>query len=789
MTFTKKLQDISKTDIKIAGGKGASLGEMTQTGMPVPEGFIILSDAFNKFIEETDLNIEIDAALDEVNIDIIHTTENTSEKIQAMILSKEIPEEIKNDILKNFQEMDSEYVAVRSSATSEDSASAAWAGQLDSFLNTTKDTLLKNIKRCWASLFTPRAIFYRFEKSMDKDKISVAIVVQKMIQSEKSGIAFSVHPVTQDENQIIIEAGFGLGEAVVSGAITPDNYIIDKQGLNIIDINVNEQKKVLQKKENGGNEWLFIKDQGKEQVLSEKDIIELSELTIKIENHYGFPCDIEWAKEKNKFYILQCRPITTLVSKKECPAIEWFRFGQKKGSLLSREISSKHSFSRPYTTAIKDFLYTVDNYKYINWNHYVDKKELDHNLNKILNYAIKLKSVSSLKTQSDSALKKILKIYEGLNLDNCTDEYLLAKFLEFVDCDAKIESFVPPGNYIVRVLSLEVEKILKHKFPDKGISDITRMGNILGFNEKETDFSIRQKEILKSLIKNNRDDAYDSWKKYQWMNIMFLTYKKELMKNFEEEISTIKNPEEELLRIQENIEKNIIQQKEILKSSDFTEKELLIFNLLKESTYVELEVVKNLQIFQFRSIPLLEKIAEKLKITYNQLIYMTIDEIKKGIMNNTFPSIEEINRRIKEGFSIFRINQETSINLDSISQDLTGHNIETIKGISVSKGCFKGKVKIIMDISEINKINEGEILVTTMTTPNFIIGIRKAKAIITNDGGMTCHAAIISRELNIPCIVGTLNATDILKDEDLVEVDANNGIIKILKKSKKQISH
>ena len=174
---------------------------------------------------------------------------------------------------------------------------------------------MENVKKCWASLFTPRAIFYRFEKNLNKDKISVAVVVQKMVDSEESGIAFSVHPVTQNENQIIIEAGFGLGEAIVSGSVTPDSYVIHKKEFKILDININEQTKALYKKVKGGNEWKELGNKGKEQVLSKKEIIELSKLIVKIENHYGFPCDIEWAKKKGKFYITQSRPITTLSKK------------------------------------------------------------------------------------------------------------------------------------------------------------------------------------------------------------------------------------------------------------------------------------------------------------------------------------------------------------------------------------------------------------------------------------------------------------------------------------------
>jgi pyruvate,water dikinase len=316
MKFIKKFKELSKNDAEIAGGKGASLGEMTNAGIPVPPGFVVLAGAFERFCEETDLDVEIDSILHKVNHAEMHTVENASEQIQSLILAKEIPEDIAMEIEENFKTLGAKFVAVRSSATAEDSSSAAWAGQLDSFLNTEEKDLLKNVRRCWASLFTPRAIFYRFEKDLHKTKISVAVVVQKMVESEVSGIAFSVHPVTEDYNQMIIEAGLGLGEAIVSGQITPDSYVVEKEPRRIIDSNISIQERGLFRKIGGGNEWRGISTADSEkQKLSEKQILELSEIILRIEKHYGFPCDIEWALEKEEFYIVQSRPITTLSSK------------------------------------------------------------------------------------------------------------------------------------------------------------------------------------------------------------------------------------------------------------------------------------------------------------------------------------------------------------------------------------------------------------------------------------------------------------------------------------------
>ena len=165
MNFIKHFNQISKSDAAIAGGKGASLGEMTQAGIPVPPGFVVLSAAFEKFLEETDLNVEIDSILHSVNPKEMRTVENASERIKDLILKAEMPKDIKEEIKKEFKKLNAEFVAVRSSATAEDSSSAAWAGQLDSFLNTTEETLLENVQKCWASLFTPELSFIVLKKA------------------------------------------------------------------------------------------------------------------------------------------------------------------------------------------------------------------------------------------------------------------------------------------------------------------------------------------------------------------------------------------------------------------------------------------------------------------------------------------------------------------------------------------------------------------------------------------------------------------------------------------------
>ncbi len=330
--FTKVFKQLSKKDVRIAGGKGASLGEMTRAGIPVPPGFVVLASAFDRFLEEADLTQEVEAQLKKVNYNEIHSVDKASITIRDLIGDAKMPKDLEKEIAGEFKKLKCKFAAVRSSATAEDSSVASWAGELESYLNTTEKTLLANVKKCWSSLFTPRAIFYRKEKDLLETHVSVAVVVQEMVESEISGITFTVHPVTRDREQMIIEAGWGLGEAIVSGSITPDSYVLGKSQIPnnksqinpkfkirnfkqpaIIDINIAEQERQIVRCLKNGVKWAKVAAAQKEkQKLNGKQIIELAGICMNIEKHYKKPQDIEWAYRGGKFYIVQSRPITTL---------------------------------------------------------------------------------------------------------------------------------------------------------------------------------------------------------------------------------------------------------------------------------------------------------------------------------------------------------------------------------------------------------------------------------------------------------------------------------------------
>ena len=310
--FTAHFRKLDRESVSQAGGKGAQLSEIFNAGIPVPEGFVVLTDSFDAFLGHHTLEDKIFDLIDACNPKKPATIKKASKSIQAMIMKGKMPLHIEQFVFKDFDKLKAEYVAVRSSATAEDASNASWAGELDTYTNITRKDLIENVKKCWASLFTERAIFYRIEKNMKHEHVSVAVVVQKMVQSEVSGVAFTVHPITQDRNKMVIEAGLGLGESVVAGKITPDNYIIDKKEGIIDEVTIGKQLTMISRKQGKSLEYTVpLKDQEK-QKLHGKHILELAKICMHIEKHYGHPQDIEWALEKNKLYIVQTRPITTL---------------------------------------------------------------------------------------------------------------------------------------------------------------------------------------------------------------------------------------------------------------------------------------------------------------------------------------------------------------------------------------------------------------------------------------------------------------------------------------------
>jgi pyruvate,water dikinase len=311
---------LRREHVDLAGGKGANLGELTAAGIPVPPGFVVTTDAYTRYLDDCGIAVELRAALDGIDCNDADGLARAAERARALILLAAEPA-CADHVAAAYERLGGGRVAVRSSATAEDSADASFAGQQSTYLNIEGPArVVEAVRACWASLFEPRAIAYRAQCGIDHASSVMAVPVQRMVESSRSGVAFSVDPVTHNDGVIVIEAVRGLGEALVSGAITPDMYAVDKETGAVLERTLVEQRQELAYAGTpaGGdalepNAWrdlpAVLRTRPK---LNDAEAARLAEIVARVERHYGAPQDIEWAEAGGEFYILQARPITTL---------------------------------------------------------------------------------------------------------------------------------------------------------------------------------------------------------------------------------------------------------------------------------------------------------------------------------------------------------------------------------------------------------------------------------------------------------------------------------------------
>lgn len=615
MDWIKQFNELGKDDIALVGGKGASLGEMTQAGLPVPPGFVITTDAFRDFG------------------------------------SGEWSPEFKQELHTAFEQLGSEFVAVRSSATAEDSADTSCAGILETYLNTTKETLEANILKCWQSAYSPRAQSYCVGQ-----KLLVAVVIQAMVPSEIAGITFTVHPVTQNRNQIIIEACWGLGELIVGGQCTPDSYVIDRLNQTIIEEDISPQEEMIVRGTDGNQTIAVSPELSQQRKLSVHQILELGKICERIESHYGFPCDIEWAFANNQFYILQSRPITTLTSVKDdrqefrqVMNRTMFLLGAELWDLGERvelpKICSGVIFFGPL------FVYSAGRGLSI-YSNFTDLK------------------------QDPISVAEYFKQHDN-QLDDLRSKFLL-------DCvqTRRLTTKANPEDF------KELFQAIASIWP------LITLSNILGADEVGGRFGLSENQLAKYRAMRKESDGLLHW----------------------------------------GLETLLAMSQKLLPEDYRGDAEFLLSQEILTGQLPALDEVKR---------------RRDSYIYYLGKIY-TGEKIESFAARNNFV-----------------VSSETVI---LVADELSGK-------VAFS-GLVRGRVKIVLERQDIDKVLAGDILVTPMTTPNLISAMNKAAAFVTDEGGIICHAAIIARELQKPCLIGTKTATQIFKDGDLVEVDANAGVIR-----------
>ena len=325
--FVLSLSD-SKATLETVGGKGMSLAKMIQAGFPVPDGFHITTEAYRQFVTTNDLQTKILCTLKDVDTSLPASLEAASATISRFFADRKIPGDIAAAVISAYEDLNNRQpeienrksAAVRSSATAEDLPEASFAGQQETFLNIRgNEALLDAVKKCWASLWTARAIAYRIKQGIDPDTVALAVVVQEMVNAEASGILFTANPMNGHRDEMVINTAWGLGEAIVGGLVSPDTIVVDKATGKVKKYEVAEKAVITVLTESGTREEPLTDARRKSKVLKEALVIELVNIARRTESFHGRPQDIEWCRASGKFYIVQSRPITALPE----PPLEW----------------------------------------------------------------------------------------------------------------------------------------------------------------------------------------------------------------------------------------------------------------------------------------------------------------------------------------------------------------------------------------------------------------------------------------------------------------------------------
>src|ERR687889_619885 len=327
MTYTAWFDEIRKDDIALAGGKGANLGELSHAGFPVPPGFVVTTTAYEAFVEANGIQDAIVGRALVTRADDPAGFEEVAEGIRALFSGGKVPEAMADEIRAAYQELSEDGetpVAVRSSATAEDLPGMSFAGQQETYLNVRgPEALLEAVKNCWASLWTARAMAYRARQGIDPETVSLAVVVQRMVEAEAAGVMFTANPANGRRNELTISAAWGLGESVVSGTVTPDFIVVEKGSWRVLSRETSDKQVMTVYSGSGTEERPVPEARRRQPVLDDGPVAELARYGKRLADHYGTPQDIEWALAGDEVFVVQARTITALPEPMADPPTNW----------------------------------------------------------------------------------------------------------------------------------------------------------------------------------------------------------------------------------------------------------------------------------------------------------------------------------------------------------------------------------------------------------------------------------------------------------------------------------
>lgn len=841
--YILNIDEVNKENIQLVGGKGANLGELISNGYPVPAGFCISVEAYKSFIEYYSLQERIDQIISEIDWDNPNDIEQKSSLIRSFILEKELLGEIENEVIEAYLALENKsaneaYVAVRSSATAEDLPDASFAGQQETFLYVKgENELIQYIKSCWASLWSARAVAYRHKNTFDHQKVLISVVIQKMINAEVSGIIFTNNPLTMNEKEMLITSSYGLGELVVSGQVTPDSFIINKSNMNVIKRELGSKEKELVMGTHDRTMLLDLPENKQNSYsLTDKQLRELCELAIQVENHYKFPQDIEWSFADGKLYLLQSRPITTIRRSGE---------GQL-GNLSRTQIKILDDLLEHYPDAPSPLDYSVVTLSYqslldraedlgISFSKATEIIQFDTEGNITLNppkiklkwsillLPFKLLKAAKIKDEQwldiEQEFNTFLEKMKGLEIMNLSNEQLLkeldnifvfAEKINQIRFQYIVDSTMMPIitfsiitklfsnkndslftsdiittnlNYKTSIIDKKLFELAMNicKFPE--IKSIVLERKYCNYNDFLTDLLATPagEQILAEIENFLNNYGYRTEKMYQpfisksWLDdkLYFLDILKAVI-NDPQLFDRKRKEEERNNKYQEWLLKFESKLKGPIKKL-FTKNytRLRKIYIYREETVFFIETI-----FHFGR-RITSELAVRLKNegfleNSNDIIFIQREELTEVFEMTDKKKFAQILRARKEHAKHNQLIWKQYI--IQLSKKTIGASKE-IKGISGSNGLAEGPVKIITKVEDFKKLEQGDILVCQYTDPAWTPLFGIATAVVSDTGGPLSHAAIVAREYEIPAVLGTKIGTSSLKDGDIVVVDGTEGTV------------
>ncbi len=813
--------EIKKEDVLVAGGKGANLGEMTSAKINVPSGFVITADAYRDFLKVNGIDILIENGIKK-SVDDERKLLNESEHFRGKIKSGKFPERLENAIREKYFNLgNNTRVAVRSSATAEDLPDASFAGQQETYLNVQGiESVLNAVRNCYASLWGNRAVSYRFHQGYDQTSVSIAVVIQEMIESEKSGVLFTVNPVNKKENEMQINASFGLGESVVSGRVTADSYIIDKSG-KIAQVNIGSKETQIIYGDKETVEVAVSSDKRKTRALNDREILELMKCGLEIEKHYRMPMDIEWAIKNDIVYILQARAITTLKNSENditCnDLIEKYTKG-KKIKKDTREVMSFFLEKMPSAHRVLDFDYLMA----IN-----DQKVNILSEGGIILPRNPIIDDDGIQTFSDEGKRIGKNIFKFFNiLKNMKDfEFCYKKCKDFMNIyETEIEeikhldfenmTLTECGNFLEESYAL-LQKLAYDRFKYALFPSVlnskkfTKIIKKVNSNYSSFDFywdldnktsvitndvytmacEIRKNEALKRAIisGDNFKELYNNYNDFKNITDEFMKdngFKSDYncyclsAKTFLEDPDRLTNILRPILNENSNESKDIKDFSKLMESIEGIygkkyqdiEKQIKYFRYFhvvrEESQYLW----ETLFYYVRKCVKRINFILlgdENIEIGVANLFHKELlKAINRGNLNES--DKEKINRRNEKFPLAVKVWEASKLLIFKTDGDV-------LKGVSGSTGIAVGKVCLINSPKEFYKMKKGDILVCHLTDPEWTPLFKLASAVVADTGSALSHAAIVAREYNIPAVLGVGFATTKFKDGDTIQVDGNTG--------------